>query len=319
MIGIIGGTGFVGQNLCEYLREKDIPFQGIGRMRLDARCTNELISWIRTSRIKRVVNLAAECGGIGKNQIEPASLWLATTKISAAVLEACRECGVEKVVMVGTVCSYGAHTPVPFSETHLQWTGEPEETNRAYGMAKLSSLYGAQAYIQQYGMDIYNLIPVNMYGKYDDFSLESSHVIPAIIRKIADAEESGQRGIILWGDGTPTREFLHARDFAQAVWRCLVQDNENDGSFINIGTGQETSIAHLANIIKHAMRWSGHVAFDARRPNGQMRRRLDITRACEVLGFQPRISLTDGIAETVEWYLRQRRTHGETQCPAQNR
>lgn len=300
-IGVLGATGFVGKNVIEHLQEIGVNHCGASRRTgVDASDLNSLLNWISNNKITHIINLAAECGGIGLNQQKPASLWMATSKISHAVLEAVRFSGVEKLVMVGTVCSYSKHCPTPFKEEYLMNYGMPEETNAAYGVAKLNALIGAQAYVKQYGMNINCLLPVNMYGPYDHSDLNNSHVIPALIRKIDDAMKVGAESVTLWGTGSPTREFLYAKDFAKAA--VLALENCNTCEFINIGTGSEISIKELAELISLLMGYKGRIIWDTTKPDGQPRRCLDVSKAERILEFRATTILMDGLAKTIKWY-----------------
>lgn len=297
-IGILGATGFVGQNLMEVARRSHMCVGASRRTGVDARNTGDLVEWILNNKVTHLVNLAAECGGIGLNQEHPAQLWAATTAISHSVLEAARITDIEKLIMIGTVCSYPQHCPTPFKEEYLLRYGEPEPTNRAYGIAKLNALYGAQAYAAEYGTNVCCLIPVNMYGRYDNFG-KSSHVIPAMIEKFMEAKKTGQ-DVTLWGTGKPTREFLHVVDFSNAVLRAI--EHLNTTTFVNIGTGSEISIADLANLVAEATDFGGKIIWDTTKPDGQPKRCLDITRAKEMMGFSAAISLPTGLADTIAWY-----------------
>lgn len=315
-IGILGGTGFVGQNMAETMTNAGHHVEVVSRRTMPsvfADDYNDVAAWILARKFDAVVNLAAECGGIGRNKQHPAELWVASTRISCGVLDGVLQAKMSsdgevnpKLIMVGTVCSYAADCPVPFKEEYLMNYGEPEPTNRAYGVAKLNALYGARTYQEQHGLKICNLIPVNMYGKYDNFNLEYSHVIPAMIRKFIDARDDGMQSVTLWGDGSPTREFLHVTDFSLA---CLLAiDNCESSEFINIGTGVETSMFDLANMIAEIVEYRGEIAWDVSRPNGQQRRCLDISKAKKILNYEPSISLQDGLLDTVRWYEHERAT-----------
>lgn len=306
IVGILGSTGFVGINLTRMLTENGhTVIGGSRRTGVDARDTWNVINWISSNKIDTVINLAAECGGIGLNKLKPADLWTSTTRISSAVLEACRLQSVRKLVMTGTVCSYAKHCPIPFKESYLMNYGIPEETNMAYGMAKLSSLFGAQVYAQQYNMNISCLIPVNMYGPHDNFNEQTSHVIPAIINKISNAIKNNDKSITLWGDGTPTREFLYVDDCARAIMMAIDESAVNDPSPINIGNGSEISINKIATTISEIMGYSGTINWDTTKPNGQPRRSLDVSKAKYLLGFEARVPLQDGLKKTINWYNNQ--------------
>lgn len=300
-IGILGATGFIGKNLVEYLKIHGESVEGCSRRTgVDARNKKDLVNWIKSNNITHLVNLAAECGGIGLNQKQPADLWSATTAISHSVLEAALETKIEKTIMVGTVCSYPKNCPVPFKEEYLLYYGEPEPTNRAYGIAKLNSLYGAQSYAVQYGLNVACLIPVNMYGRYDNFDDNSSHVMPAIIKKFLIAKKNNLPSVTLWGTGSSTREFLHAKDFSKAIHSAIL--NLNDSQFINIGTGREISIKDLSLLIAKLIGFTGEIIWDITKPDGQQRRCLDISRAKKLLDYSPSINLEDGIIDTIDWY-----------------
>jgi GDP-L-fucose synthase len=215
--------------------------------------------------------------------------------MGAHVLELSRLAGVEKLVVTGTVCAYPKLTPVPFSEDDL-WNGYPEETNAPYGVAKKSVLVGAQAYREQYGLDAVYLLPANLYGPRDNFDLETSHVIPALIRKMVDATDE----VVLWGDGSPTREFLYVDDCVEGL--VLAAARYDGGEPVNLGTGVETSIRELAETIADLTGFEGELRWDTSMPNGQPRRRLDASRARELFGFEARTRLRDGLARTVDWY-----------------
>ncbi len=304
-VGILGSSGFVGKNLMPYLQSRGIDCMGggrklVGHEQVDARVHDDVYWWIRSNRITHVVNLAAECGGIGRNRRTPADLWSATSRISEAVLGASRAAGVSKLVMIGTVCSYALDCPTPFREDYLMHYGPPEPTNRAYGLAKLSSLYGAQAYAIQHGMNINCLIPVNMYGRHDHFDLQDSHVIPAMIAKFSQAAQDKLSKVELWGTGTPTREFLHVADFCGAIELALLYLDEP--TFVNIGTGTEISIRDLARMIAKLTNYSGEIVWNSELPDGQPRRCLDVSRARELLKFAAQTTLESGLADTVKWY-----------------
>jgi GDP-L-fucose synthase len=219
------------------------------------------------------------------------------------LMEYARQFEVAKFVAIGTVCAYPKFTPVPFEEENL-WNGYPEETNAPYGLAKKMLLVQAQAYRAQYGFNAIYLLPVNLYGPRDNFDLESSHVIPALIRKCVEAKECGQRQIVLWGDGSPTREFLYVEDAAEGI--LLATEKYDGGEPVNLGTGEEVSICDLAALIAAEVHFSGELVWDITRPNGQPRRCLDITKAKTLFGFEAKRRLREGIAKTVDWYLRNR-------------
>jgi GDP-L-fucose synthase len=215
------------------------------------------------------------------------------------VLEQARLHGTAKTVLLGTICAYPKLAPVPFREDEL-WDGYPEETNAPYGVAKKALLVGAQAYRDEYGTNAIYLLPVNLYGPRDNFDLETSHVIPALIRKMVDAQERGEREITLWGDGSPTREFLYVGDCAEAIW--LAAQRYDGAEPVNVGTGEEIAIRELARLLAELTGFDGEIVWDESRPNGQPRRRLDVSRAEELFGFRARTNLRDGLERTVAWY-----------------
>lgn len=303
-VGVLGATGFVGRNVTKYLDEVGIVNSGASRRTgVDAADLSSLMNWIDENKITHLINLAAECGGIGLNQRRPASLWIATSRISHTVLEAARFARIKQTIMVGTICSSAKHCPIPFKEEYLMNYGMPEETNMAYGVAKLNAQIGAQAYAKQYGLNVCNLIPVNMYGPYEHFNLDNSHVVPALIRKFDDAIKNNNPTVTLWGTGSPTREFLYARDFARALVLSLEKCNTSE--FINVGTGSEIAIKDLAQIISSTMGYKGKIEWDISKPDGQPRRCVDTSRAERILGFKAETNFADGLKRTIEWFKSQ--------------
>jgi GDP-L-fucose synthase len=249
-----------------------------------------------------VFHLAAEVGGIGANRANPGRYWFANLAMGVNVLEQCRLTGVRKLVVTGTVCAYPKHTPVPFHENDL-WNGYPEETNAPYGIAKKTLLVGAQAYREQYGLNSIFLLPTNLYGPGDNFDLETSHVIPALIRKMdANPEE-----VVLWGDGSPTREYLYVDDCAEGL--ALAAERYDRPEPVNLGTGVETSIRETADLVAEAVGFTGRIVWDTSMPNGQPRRSLDASRARELFGFEAPTQLRDGLARTVAWYRESEAAH----------
>jgi GDP-L-fucose synthase len=245
--------------------------------------------------------LAAVVGGIGANRAHPGQFLYENAIMGLELLEACRVASVTKTVVAGTVCAYPKHTPVPFREEHL-WDGYPEETNAPYGLAKKLLLAQAQAYRAEYGMNAIYLLPVNLYGPGDNFDLETSHVIPAMIRKFTEARELDAPSITLWGNGSPTREFLYVEDAAHAFRLAL--EHYDGPEPINVGSGEEVSIKDLAGVVADATDYQGEVLWDPTKPNGQQRRCLDTSRARALLGFRSEVGLHEGIVTTVDWYLR---------------
>jgi GDP-L-fucose synthase len=300
-VGVLGSTGFVGTNLTKKLSIYGIKnFGGSRRTGVDATNIGSLTNWIQNNNITHLVNLAAECGGIGLNQRIPANLWRSTTMISNSVLEAARLTEIKKIIMVGTTCSYPQNCPIPFKEEYLMQYGFPEDTNMAYGVAKLNAMVGAQAYAKQYKMNICNILPANMYGPNDHFDLDDSHVIPAMIRKFADAINNKHETITLWGTGSATREFLHVDDFAVAI--ILALNCLNTPEFINVGTGREISIIDLAYKISKLVGFKGEIHWDTSKPDGQPKRCLDISKAKRLFGFESSIELDEGLSNTINWF-----------------
>jgi GDP-L-fucose synthase len=296
---ITGGGGFLGSHLVERLRTDGVE-PVVARKR-----DYDLTRWDDTQRLfadvrpELVIHLAAEVGGIGANRDNPGRYWYANLMMGAHVLELARLHGTAKVVTLGTICEYPKFTPVPFREEDL-WNGYPEETNAPYGIAKKSILVGAQTYREQYGIHAIHLLPVNLYGPGDNFDLETSHVIPALIRKMLEARERGEGEIVLWGDGSPTREFLYVEDAAEGIWLAAQRYDEPEP--VNLGSGVEISIRDLARTVAELTGFSGEIVWDATKPNGQPRRQLDVSRAEELFGFRARTGFRDGLERTIAWY-----------------
>ncbi|HYY04141.1 MAG TPA: GDP-L-fucose synthase [Gaiellaceae bacterium] len=292
---VTGGRGFLGSHVVERMeREGDDVI-------VPRRSSYDLTRWEDAERLfvearpERVFHLAGEVGGIGANRAFPGRFWYANVIMGAHVLELSRIYGVEKLVIAGTVCAYPKFTPVPFSEDEL-WNGYPEETNAPYGIAKKSILVGAQAYREQYGMNTIFLLPANLYGPRDNFDLQTSHTIPALIRKMSESSEQ----VVLWGDGSPTREFLYVDDCAEGL--VLAADRYDSPDPVNLGTGVETSIRELAELVAELTAFDGEIVWDETMPNGQPRRSLDASRARELFGFEARTPLRDGLERTIAWY-----------------
>jgi GDP-L-fucose synthase len=292
---VTGGGGFLGSHLVDRLRASGLdPF--VARRR-----DYDLTSWESAERLfadarpELVFHLAAEVGGIGANQANPGRYWYANLLMGTHVLEQSRLAGVEKLVLVGTICAYPKFTPVPFREDDL-WEGYPEETNAPYGVAKKALLVGAQAYRDQYGLNSIYLLPANLYGPGDNFDLETGHVIAHLIRKMVESE----REVVLWGDGTPTREFLYVADAAEGI--ALAAERYHGAEPVNLGTGSEISIFDLADLVANVTGFEGEIFWDTSKPNGQPRRALDTSRAEQLFGFRARTPLREGIERTVAWY-----------------
>ncbi len=255
------------------------------------------------ARPQIVIHLAATVGGIGANRLNPGRFFYDNAVMGIQIMEYARTFGVEKFVAVGTVCAYPKFAPVPFKEEDL-WNGYPEETNAPYGLAKKMLLVQAQAYREQYGFNAIYLLPVNLYGPGDNFDLDTSHVIPALIRKCVEAKANNDQEILLWGDGSPTREFLYVDDAAEAI--VMATERYNGGEPVNLGTGQEVSIKELAQMIAAEVGFCGAIRWDTTKPNGQPRRCLDVSRAQRYFGFRAQCGLREGIAKTVAWFIAHR-------------
>jgi GDP-L-fucose synthase len=249
-----------------------------------------------------VFHLAAEVGGIGANRANPGRYWYANLQMGVNMLEQSRLQGIDKLVILGTVCAYPKFTPVPFREADL-WNGYPEETNAPYGVAKKTLLVGAQAYRAQYGLNSIFLLPTNLYGPRDNFDLQTSHVIPALIRKMSESPDE----IVLWGDGSPTREYLYVEDCVEGL--LLAAERYDGADPVNLGTGVETSIRETAELVADIVGFDGRITWDTSMPNGQPRRSLDASRARELFGFEARTPLREGLEKTVAWYREQAPTH----------
>jgi GDP-L-fucose synthase len=299
---VTGGGGFLGSGLVERLtgegHEVFVP------RRLDHDLTRQADTerLFAEARPELVFHLAAEVGGIGANRANPGRYWYANLVMGANVIEQSRLAGVGKLVVAGTVCAYPKLTPVPFHEDDL-WNGYPEETNAPYGVAKKTLLVGAQAYRDQYGLNTVFLLPANLYGPGDNFHETNAHVIADLIRKMVDRPSE----VVLWGDGSPTREFLYVDDCVSAL--RLAAERYDGPEPVNIGTGSEISIRELAGLIAELTGFEGEITWDSSKPNGQPRRKLDTTRAKELFGFEARTSLRDGLERTIAWYRETRPVH----------
>ena len=292
---VTGGGGFLGSHLVEKLQADGAEVFVARRRDYDLTREADAERLFADARPELVFHLAAEVGGIGANRANPGRYWYANLMMGAHVLEQARLHGARKVVVVGTVCAYPKFTPVPFHEDDL-WSGYPEETNAPYGVAKKSILVGAQSYRAQYGLDAIFLLPANLYGPRDNFDLETSHVIPALIRKMVESPDE----VVLWGDGSPTREFLYVDDAAEGL--LLAADRYDGAEPVNLGTGAEISIRELAELIAELTGFEGKIVWDTSQPNGQPRRALDTSRARELFGFEARTPLREGLERTIEWY-----------------
>ena len=297
---ITGGHGFAGSRLVKKLLEQGIPEANISTPK---HADFDLRRWEDCEKVVRghdlVIHLAAKVGGIGLNKARPGELFYDNLVMGAHLMEAARQAGVEKFVSVATICSYPKFTPAPFKEDDL-WNGYPEETNAPYGLAKKMLLVQAQAYREQYGFNAITLFPVNMYGGGDNFDLETSHVIPAIIRKVSEAKKSGSESAELWGTGKPTREFLYVEDAAEGI--ILAAEKYDKPEPVNLGSGTEISIKDLAELICRLMDYKGEIRWDTSRPDGQPRRLLDTSRAEKEFGFGAKTLFEEGLKKTIDWY-----------------
>ena len=303
---VTGGAGFLGSFVVEKLRERGCSEVIVPRSNeYDLRDRQAITRLYKEAQPHIVIHLGAVVGGIEANRANPGRFFYDNAIMGIQLMEYARQFRVEKFVAVGTICAYPKFTPVPFREEHL-WNGYPEETNAPYGLAKKMMLVQAQAYRAQYGFNSIYLLPVNLYGPRDNFDLNTSHVIPALIRKCIEAVESESHEIILWGDGSPTREFLYVEDAAEGI--LLAAEQYDGGQPVNLGTGEEISIRDLAHMITAEAGYTGNIIWDTTKPNGQPRRCLDVSRARELFGFQAKYHLCDGIPKTVAWFKIHRST-----------
>ncbi len=303
---VTGGAGFFGSYVVDELRARGAREVVIPRSReYDLRDRDACRRLLASARPDVVFHLAATVGGIGANRDNPGGMLFDNAAMGLHLIDECRRAKVEKTVIAGTICAYPKFAPIPFREEDL-WNGYPEETNAPYGVAKKMLLVQAQAYRDQYGMNSIMLFPVNMYGPRDNFDLRTSHVVPAMIRKCLAARDRGLPTVTLWGDGSPTREFIYASDAAEGL--VLAAERYDSSEPVNLGSGNEISIKNLAHLIATATGFAGTFIWDTSQPNGQPRRQLDVTRAKERFGFVAKTSFADGLAATVAWYLEHRAT-----------
>ena len=298
---VTGGAGFLGSAIVEKL----VKERGVNRDQItiprskdtDLRLMDNCLEVCRDADV--VIHLAARVGGIGFNMENPATLFYDNAMMGIQMIEAARLSGVEKFVAIGTICAYPKFTPVPFREDDI-WNGYPEETNAPYGLAKKMMLVQSQAYRKQYGFNSIFLLPVNLYGPGDNFHPDSSHVIPAIIKKVYDAKRAGEEKIVLWGTGKATREFLFVRDCAEGI--VLAAEGYDGDEPVNLGAGREISIRDLGELICHLSGFQGRIEWDTSKPDGQPRRCLDVQRAKRSFGFIARTDFEEGLRETIDWY-----------------
>jgi GDP-L-fucose synthase len=300
---VTGGAGFLGSRIVRQLRDKGCQVIVPRKETCDLTQMSNIERLFEEHRPQLVIHLAAAVGGIGANRSNPGRFFYENAVMGIQLVEACRQYGVEKTIVMGTICAYPKMTPVPFHEKDL-WIGYPEETNAPYGIAKKALLVQCQAYREQYGMNAVYLLPVNLYGEGDNFDLESSHVIPALIRKCVEAVEDKRDEIICWGDGSSSREFLYVDDCAEAI--LAAAERYDQAEPVNLGSGREVLISDLVGMIARLAGFRGRIVWDTSKPNGQPRRCLDTSRAEREFGFRARTSLESGLRKTVEWYLTSR-------------
>jgi GDP-L-fucose synthase len=298
---VTGGAGFLGSAITRKLRGLGCGELIIPRSRdLDLRIKESIQKLYVETRPQIVIHLAAVVGGIGANRARPAEFFYDNLMMGTQLLHEAWAHGLEKFVAIGTVCAYPKITPIPFSEDNL-WNGYPEETNAPYGLAKKMLLVQSEAYRQQYEFNSIFLLPVNLYGPGDSLDSVNSHVIPSLIMKVLNAKHSGQKEVIVWGDGSPTREFLYIDDAADGI--LLAAEKYNSSHPINLGSGQEISILNLATTIAAMIGYTGKLVWDSTKPNGQPRRKLDVSRAQSNFGFKALMDFEEGLKRTIDWYV----------------
>lgn len=296
---VTGGNGFLGKRVVQGLEARGACVSIAERDRYDLRRLEDIRRALSEARPQMVIHLAARVGGIGANREHPAEFFYDNLMMGVPLLHESWAAGVEKFVGLGTICCYPKVTPVPFREEEL-WNGYPEETNAPYGLAKKMLLVQSQSYRQQYGFNSIFLMPVNLYGPEDNFDPASSHVIPALIKKCIEAKQAGQDHIVVWGDGSPTREFLYVADAAEGILLAAERYNKSDP--VNLGSAFEISIKDLVETIARLTGFSGQITWDATKPNGQPRRKLDTSRAEREFGFRSKVEFEEGLRQTIEWY-----------------
>jgi GDP-L-fucose synthase len=298
---VTGGAGFLGSYVVEKLNLLGCANVFIARSReYDLRERADIRRMYDAARPDLLIHLAATVGGIGANLRNPGKFFYDNLLMGAQLIDEAKDRGIEKSIVMGTICAYPKFTPVPFREDDL-WNGYPEETNAPYGLAKKMLLVQAQAYREQYAMNSIYLLPVNLYGPRDNFNPETSHVMPALIKKCLDAKRQKERRITVWGTGNQTREFLHAADCAEGI--LLAAEHYNKPDPVNLGTGKEITIRELISLIARLVEFEGEIVWDTTKPDGQPRRCLDTSRAESEFGFRARIPLEEGIKQTIDWYV----------------
>lgn len=297
---VTGGAGFLGSFVTQKLRDRGAAEVFIPTIeKYDLVQLPSIKQMLADSQPEIIIHLAAQVGGIGANREHPAEFFYNNLMMGVQLIHEAWLHGVEKFVALGTICAYPKFTPIPFREENL-WDGYPEETNAPYGLAKKMLLVQSQAYRQQYGFNSIFLMPVNLYGPRDNFNPESSHVIPALIKKCVEAIESGAESIEVWGDGSPTREFLYVEDAAEGI--LLATEKYNSPQPVNLGSGMEISIKELVELIARLTGFNGRIVWNTNKPNGQPRRRLNVERAEREFGFKAQINFEEGLRRTIEWY-----------------
>jgi GDP-L-fucose synthase len=309
-IVVTGGAGFLGSFVVESLRQRGCKDVFVPQHKdFDLRKSESILRLYDQVRPDIVIHLAAVVGGIGANSESPGRFFYDNAIMGIQLMEFARQRGIEKFVATGTICAYPKYASIPFKESEL-WNGYPEETNAPYGLAKKMLLVQAQSYRKQYGFNVIYLLPVNLYGPRDNFDLQTSHVIPALIRKFVEAKERDEPQVVLWGDGSPTREFLYVEDAAEGFVRAT--EVYEGAEPVNLGTGEEISIRDLAAMIGEHVDFKGDIVWDKTKPNGQPRRCLDVSRAKKEFGFEATHRLRDGIPKTIEWFMTHRGELRET-------
>lgn len=301
---VTGGAGFLGSFVIEELRRRGTAEIFVPRIEeYDLVKPDDIQRMYDDAQPDLVIHLAALAGGIGANRARPADFFYINLMMGVQLMHQAWQRGVEKFVAIGTICAYPKFTPLPFREENL-WDGYPEETNAPYGLAKKMLLVQAQAYREQHGYNAIYLLPVNLYGPGDNFDLKTSHVIPALIRKCIEAQDRGDKQVLLWGDGSPTREFLYVEDAANGI--LLAAERYSSSDPVNLGSGMEISIKDLAHLIARLTGYQGEFIWDTSKPNGQPRRALDVSRAERRFGFRAQMPFEEGLRRTIEWYRQHR-------------